>query len=292
MSDTCMNLFSPSKHSLAKSCSRQTAVRLVGLCLCFLLLSLRLLCHAAEASNSLPLLLKWDSLSKSNHAKIGEFSTRFDFSVVNVSSTPVEVQDVTTSCGCTVASLPEKPWKLRPGATNHLPVLVDLRGKSGTLFKEIKIVSQSAPETLRISVEIEPGVATNAESKEMMDRAWAQQMAAVDRQAVFNRKECLTCHLVPAFGKQGRELYNVACGICHDSPHRASMVPDLRSLKTQIEPDYYANIIAHGKPGTLMPAFASREGGPLDAAQVATLAEFLAKEFPRPVKTPGEGEEE
>lgn len=248
----------------------------------FVSVVLSLSCRAAEKPVETKRLLVWDATSKTNTAKAGDLSSRFDFVVRNVSTNIVEITDITTSCGCTVASMPENPWRIKPGETNHLPVLADLRGKTGSIFKDVNISSKDAPEQLHVMVNIEDISGTNTMSKEQMDRLWAQQMASVDRQAVFSRKECQSCHLTPAFGKHGKELYDVACGICHDSEHRATMVPDLHALKTPIAANYYSNMVAHGKPGTLMPAFLSREGGPLDVRQIASLVEFLNVEYPRP----------
>lgn len=253
----------------------------------FALFVLSLSCGAAEKPVETKQPLVWDAISKTNTAKAGDLSSRFDFVVRNVSTNIVEITDITTSCGCTVASMPENPWRIKPGETNHLPVLADLRGKTGSLFKDVIISSKAAPQQLHVMVNIEGFAGTNSMSKEQMDRVWAQQMAGVDRQSVFSRKECQSCHLTPAFGKNGRELYEVACGICHDSEHRATMVPDLHALKTPIDGSYWSNMVAHGKPGTLMPAFLSREGGPLDVRQISSLVTFLTEEYPRPSVTEG-----
>jgi hypothetical protein len=45
-------------------------------------------------------------------------------------------------------------------------------------------------------------------------------------------------------------------------------------------------MVAHGKPGTLMPAFSAKEGGPLDNSQINSLVEYLTKTYPRPIKQP------
>jgi mono/diheme cytochrome c family protein len=194
----------------------------------------------------------------------------------------VVIDNVKPSCGCTAAQLPSQPWHLRPKETAKFGALVDLRGKTGTLYKTIDVISTNAPKKLTLTIDIQPG--TNTMAREMQDRIWGQQLAATDHQAVF-KKTCVECHLVPAFGKSGAKLYKVACGICHEAQPRATMVPDLHALKTPIEPDYWWNWVAHGKVGTLMPGFAATEGGPLDDADIASLVKYLAKEFPRPVKS-------
>ena len=57
--------------------------------------------------------------------------------------------------------------------------------------------------------------------------------------------------------------------------NRATMVPDLHSLKTPTNDEFWRTWIAHGKAGTLMPAFSTAEGGPLTDMQIATIAAYL-----------------
>ncbi|HXR05755.1 MAG TPA: hypothetical protein VN765_00400, partial [Candidatus Acidoferrum sp.] len=66
----------------------------------------------------------------------------------------------------------------------------------------------------------------------------------------------------------------------HDSPRRASSVPDLHGLKKPTDLDYWKGIIVHGKPHTVMPGFAAAEGGPLSETQVSSLAAYLEKAMP------------
>jgi cytochrome c553 len=228
--------------------------------------------------------LSWKEPTKTYTAKPGEISARFTFNVRNFSDTDVLIDDVKPSCGCTVAILPSKPWRLNPKSDEKLEVLVDLRGKTGTLTKEIKVLTTAFTNTLTVIVNI-PDNLTNGMSMEAMNRLWGQQLAGIDHQAVF-KNDCVKCHLVPAFGKSGENLYNAACGICHEATHRATMVPDLHKLKSEIDGDYWRNWVTNGKPGTLMPGFAATEGGPLDDADIKSLVEYLTKAFPRPMKTP------
>lgn len=227
-------------------------------------------------------------------AKAGEVSAKFTFNVRNPSSAQVVIDDVKTSCGCTVAQFPSKPWRIAPGETNHMDVLVDLRGKWGRLFKTVNVLfSTNATTQLNLLIDV-PEQTTNGMSPEMANRIWGQQLAAMDHQAVF-KKDCVQCHLVPAFGKTGENLFHTACGICHEAQHRATMVPDLKALKTPIDDDYWRSWVTYGKPGTLMPGFAASVGGPLDSQQIKSLVNYLKKAYPRPSKSgsddPGEGDE-
>lgn len=226
--------------------------------------------------------LTWESTGQNYTVKKGEVTAHFTFKVANTSGSEVVIDDLKASCGCTVAKMPAKPWRIAPGQHSQMDVLVDLRGKYGLLLKEISVVSATAPKVLTIMVNIPEGTTKGMSSAEA-DRIWGDELAATDHQAVF-KKDCARCHLAPAFGKYGQALYVTACGICHEARHRATMVPDLHALKTEITPDYWQNWVTHGKAGTLMPGFSAKEGGPLDNSQIKSLVEYLTKNFPRPMK--------
>jgi mono/diheme cytochrome c family protein len=101
----------------------------------------------------------------------------------------------------------------------------------------------------------------------------------VDRQAVF-RRDCATCHVNPGLGKIAKELYAADCGVCHESEHRATMVPDLHALKEPTNIDFWRQWIKHGKTGTLMPAFGKAEGGPLEDSQIDALTRYINWSIP------------
>src|SRR5438034_848188 len=81
--------------------------------------------------------LAFDSQFKEFTAGVTVTNAHFTFSLTNVSSAEVVISNVRTSCGCTVASLPSKPWRLIPGANGQIGASVDLRGKFGTLVKSL-----------------------------------------------------------------------------------------------------------------------------------------------------------
>jgi len=91
---------------------------------------------ASSPANSGPLV--FDAELKEYHAKAGETNANFFFSVTNISSTNVLIQGVQTSCGCTVAKLPSRPWVLPAHSDGKFDVTVDLRGKSGTIEREVR----------------------------------------------------------------------------------------------------------------------------------------------------------
>jgi cytochrome c553 len=210
--------------------------------------------------------LVWDAMAKAFDAKPGDTNANFTFNVTNISPADVLINGVRTSCGCTVARLPALPWRLGPATNGQIEIAVDLRGKRGILSKVITVDASSGMQMLTVNVNI----------PEPDERERNKMMAQADRQAIF-RNECASCHAQPALGKKGEPLYAAACGICHDAAHRASMVPDLKALTKPADSAYWKSWIAHGKAGSLMPAFAKAEGGPLDEAQVESLVDYLTQ---------------
>jgi mono/diheme cytochrome c family protein len=104
--------------------------------------------------------------------------------------------------------------------------------------------------------------------------------AFVDRQAVF-KGDCAKCHVVPVLGKLGKDLFDSACVICHQSEQRATMVTDLRAKSLDRSREYWRTWIEDGQDGTLMPAFSQSKGGPLTASQIESLADYLGETFVR-----------
>lgn len=224
--------------------------------------------------------IAWDAESKEYSAKAGESSAHFTFYLTNVSKEVVLVNSVRTSCGCTVAQLPEQPWRLAPGTNGPINVTVNLAGKSGTIVKSVTADTSAGVKSLLVKVNIpaasgQPAVASGVD----VDRMRNMQMAMADRQVVF-KGDCAKCHSQPAVGKVGGELYTAACGICHDSANRAALVPDLKALKHPTNAEHWKKWIVSGKPNSMMPAFSKSEGGPLDDPQIESLVKYLTETIP------------
>lgn len=214
---------------------------------------------------------------------VGTADFTFTFAFTNHARTPVVIESVRTSCGCTVAKVPELPWKVVPGECGEFSVVLDARGKRGTVTKSVVLNTSIGARRLSVRAIIEKGVAgggaTDADGDGeggMGDRGRNMELARADRFAVF-KGDCASCHAVPAEGKRGPALYAAVCGICHDSENRASMVPDLRNLGHATDREHWVRWITQGKEGTMMPGFARSEGGPLSVEQVESLADYLVR---------------
>lgn len=228
----------------------------------------------------------WDATLKELTAQPGETNLNYLFNLTNILSQEVTITAVRTSCGCTVAKLPPLPWRLEPGASGQIGAVLDVRGKYGILSKTVFVDHRvgtnppSAPKYLTVRAHLPNPPAASA-ANAMSDRQRNMMLALADRQAVF-KNDCARCHAAPATGKTGKELYVVACGICHESPHRATMVPDLHALKHPADREHWIKWMTMGRAGSLMPAFAHSEGGPLTEAQIDSLADYLEQEMKRP----------
>jgi mono/diheme cytochrome c family protein len=207
---------------------------------------------------------------ETNHVRSVHLLTNLitEFHYTNTTSEPVVVTSVERSCHCTTPKTPPLPWTIPPHVSGKMEVIVEVPGKWGLLQKTIEIRSASETNVLLLEVEI----------PEPEPREKNRIAAFVDRQAVF-KSDCATCHRTPAIGLKGAQLYEKACGICHDAEHRATMVPDL-ATKPHGDTKYWTQWIRIGKPGTFMPGFDEPHGGPLSEEQIASLLEYLPSRFP------------
>jgi mono/diheme cytochrome c family protein len=185
---------------------------------------------------------------------------------------PVAVLSVHPSCGCTTAELPPVPWLIPPGSNGTIKLSVNLAGKSGTLFKTVNFTTEKGKKDLLLRINIAPP----PPMPEMTEAQRAAGIAAakIDRQAIF-KGDCASCHLPKVEGKYGQQLFDAICAICHQAKDRATMVPDLANLQVPTSEEFWRAWITSGKAGSLMPAFAAFQGGPLNDLQIASLATYL-----------------
>ncbi|OYV05748.1 MAG: hypothetical protein CFE26_09970 [Verrucomicrobiales bacterium VVV1] len=221
-------------------------------------------------------LLVWDSVAKKQTAVLGTANTTFAFNVTNVSKETITVTSFRTSCGCTSVKVPSMPWVLSPGAKGTIDVVMDLAGKRGVLEKNAVVITDRGYKSLTVRTDIqEPDASKMNES----DRARNLQLATANRQTIL-KGECASCHSTPAQNKLGEELYQAACGICHDSSHRAASVPNLKQLNKPTNADYWRTWITSSADGKLMPAFGLEHDGILDKAQIESLVKYLTETVP------------
>lgn len=222
--------------------------------------------------------LIFDAAMKEEFVAAGTTNVNFIFAFTNASPGQVIIEGIRTSCGCTVARVPKLPWVVAPGEAGEIGVVLDLRGKFGVVTKSVFVTSSAGTKPLTIRAH-SPGAPAGMAA--MDDRERNLRVAMADRKAIF-RGDCANCHSTPAAGKTGLALYQAACGICHDSHNRASMVPDLKNLPHPTDRDHWIKWATFGRHGSLMAPFAASEGGPLTDQQIDSLADYLAKAISEP----------
>jgi cytochrome c553 len=231
--------------------------------------------------------LVWDG--ETNEVTIPEGATNihasFTFWFTNTADTEFVITDARSFCFCTVPSLPSKPWHIPPGTNGPIEVKMDLRGKFGTVQKEVVVATTSGEKQLLVRAHIHstpppPGFPV-PQGRSESERVAAMGKSLVDRQVVFRDANCTSCHFTPAQGKtDGLALYNGVCSVCHESRNRAPSVTDLHALKHETDIDYWIFWITNGREGTMMPAFAQSQGGPLSEPQIQSLAAYCLAAFP------------
>jgi mono/diheme cytochrome c family protein len=217
-------------------------------------------------------VLAWDDLTKAVDATNEQEFARFTFSFTNVTPAAVTVLSVHPSCGCTTAELPPVPWQISAGGSGQIKLSVDLKGKAGTLFKTVTVTTDHGKKDLILRINILPPPPMRELSE--TERAAGMAASKVDRQAVF-KGDCASCHLKKVDGKYGQQLFDALCAICHEAKNRATMVPDLANLQIPTSEEFWRTWITAGKAGSLMPAFAQSQHGPLNDLQIASLAAYL-----------------
>jgi mono/diheme cytochrome c family protein len=217
-------------------------------------------------------VIAWDAQQKTVDATNGQDLARFDFSFTNVSPGPITILSGRGSCSCTTVQLPETPWLVPAGGTGQFGAIINLAGKTGSIFKYAMISTDKGTKNLMLRVNILPPPAPGPMSD--AERARGIVAAKLDRQAVF-KGDCVNCHAKNVDGKFGQELFAQVCAVCHEATPRATMVPDLHHLKDLTSEEFWRTWTASGKAGTLMPAFSSAQGGPLSDLQIASVAAYL-----------------
>jgi hypothetical protein len=93
-----------------------------------------------------------------NFGKVNESAgtASYDFTFKNTGTTPLIIQDVKTTCGCTTPEWTKQP--IRPGATGFIKVSYDVIGRPGAINRTITVYSNSpsSPAQLHIIGEVIP----------------------------------------------------------------------------------------------------------------------------------------
>jgi mono/diheme cytochrome c family protein len=153
-----------------------------------------------------------------------------------------------------------------------------IAGENEKVVRSVLIGTDKGSKELTVQINILPVSAWPVMCNEQ--RVENLKIASVDREAVF-RSDCASCHAKPSEHKFGRQLYLDMCStLCHEGDHRATIVPDLHKLNETSSPEFWRRWISHGRSGTVMPAFAISDGGPLTDAQIDSLVDYISAAIP------------
>src|ERR1044071_6346187 len=105
----------------------------------------------ADASDNMAAnILAWDAVTKEYRASVGETNAPFTFTVTNVSPERVLIYDTSTTCECTVAQLPSKPWALAPGSGGEIHATLDLHGRTDVVTNYVIVFTSKGNRLLTV----------------------------------------------------------------------------------------------------------------------------------------------
>lgn len=180
------------------------------------------------------------------------------FGFTNTGTGDLIIYKAKGSCGCTAAAVSTGPFK--PGEQSYIEVSYDSRGKFGHVYKDVKVESNDPDSPTTLIIE---GVSMQGNHPPM-----------TSGKTLF-KGSCAECHFAPAKGKSGKELYQAVCSMCHDPSNENKLMAADRFAMSERSFKSLINSTSHGVPGTSMPGFLSRHGGPLSKKQIKSLAEYL-----------------
>lgn len=188
-------------------------------------------------------------------------TAQHSFGLKNTGRDPLEIESVTTSCGCTAALPTER--RVRPGGRSQIDVTYDSRGKMGETHKVVRVATNDPKEPV-VHLVVR-GLVVPSEHSEMTGTQNLLQGS------------CKTCHVDRGFEKLGADLYRADCAMCHerhkmgDGPMIAPAAEDMARLSSQS----LRKTIAEGRPGTSMPAYHVSKEGPLSDKEIKSLVKYI-----------------
>lgn len=193
------------------------------------------------------------------------------FLIYNVGGKHLRINDVQTSCGCTVAQLSKT--LIAPGDFARIDVTLDTSIKLGQVRKQITVKSND-PQRPELPLFLVGQVLP----KKMASHAQVT-LTPQDKLVLF-KGDCATCHVQAGKGKTGQALFVADCAMCHgiNGQGHLSAGPSLlgRNYDDEATAQRARTIIASGSPNSpQMPPFSQKQGGPLTDDEIDSLVTFL-----------------
>ena len=175
-------------------------------------------------------IFAWDELSKATDAAAAQPQAHFTFNLTNISSGNVAIMNVHPSCGCTTALIADVAVDRRvpAGANGQIPITVNVAGKSGTLFKYVEVSTDKGLKRLMLRINILPPVVVTLSDARARATNGGRESGP---SGGFQKRLCDVPRKTGWKANTASSFTPLACGICHEAEHRATMVP--RSARHQ-----------------------------------------------------------
>lgn len=210
--------------------------------------------------------IRWDETTHDFGTIRADRKQTFSWGFRNAGAAPLKILNVFPSCGCTAA---EPGGAVAPGAAGSMTVTFDPAGEEGDVRKTITVVTneEAHPRTI---------LTFRAKIRPIEEESMPGGHPRFTGQSLL-MGSCATCHAAPARGKSGEALYAAVCAMCHGPKALGGRAPSLRARGYLAGHDdkSLGEAIAYGTANPKMPGFSDLMGGPLDAAQVASLVKLL-----------------
>jgi hypothetical protein len=185
---------------------------------------------------------------------INEKKAEHVFEVSNVGDEDLLIEKLVGSSGTIKAVA--SPSRLKPGKKGSIRVVVDLRGKQGIYSKTMEVYTNdpvTPVTTLSVKIHVK-------------DRIHMGEYKATE---IF-AGNCKACHVDQGTGKTGWELLKADCFMCHNAGRETNLTTMSKRPAEEV-----LKSIREGVPNTLMAGFDSKNGGPLDDAQIKSLIDLI-----------------
>lgn len=186
------------------------------------------------------------------------------FTISNSGTEPLQIQKASSTCGCTVPTLPKST--LAPGESTRLTVKLDTSMKQDQITKTVDVDSDD-PERPKVILSMYMDVENRHKG-----------LAEKGKAKILTDSKCIGCHVAPGVGLFGEELFKADCGMCHGEDAQGKVGPCLiRDYNDPAVRKYIWEVTANGsKRHNSMPGFIESAGGPLAKEQVDSIVNYLA----------------
>jgi cytochrome c5 len=186
------------------------------------------------------------------------------FVLANAGTDTLVITGEHPSCGCTAAVIDGSP-RVPPGGVAHMRVTFDANNKpEGPIIKSVTISSNSIDGGSKM-VRIQGRVV----------KSKLAHKTTMHLDGLF-QGDCASCHVTKGKGELGARLFEADCAICHGLKSDGKPGPELADqAMLKHTPKQWQTIIENGIPNTAMPAFHTRNKGPLGDEEIASLVEYM-----------------